>query len=160
MGADVTWYTVLVTAQHTRYRLSMERDALFRRDWEVDMEAVSGALPGRVRPAEIYEVRYSPLTAPEDERVRLFWTGEEPASEHTAEVPRPPPRCRSLLALAARMLPAAIRAALLAEWLDEIETAAAERRPVVRRSVSIALRGAPRLAVHARLFARPRHERG
>jgi hypothetical protein len=63
---------------------------------------------------------------------------------------------RSLLALANRVLPPEDREEALAEWVDEIETAADEGLSVRRRAISILLRSLPVMALRSRLPARVR----
>lgn len=60
-------------------------------------------------------------------------------------------RCRSLLGLATGLLPASEREDAFDEWADEIETAMADGRPILRRTCSIVLRTLPVLMVRARL---------
>jgi len=65
-------------------------------------------------------------------------------------------RCRSLMSMATFALPSEIREESVDEWMDEIECAAAEERPVLRRAISILLRSLPILAWRSRLPTRAR----
>jgi hypothetical protein len=69
-------------------------------------------------------------------------------------------RCHSILRLANFVLPPRSRDEALDEWIDEIECAAAEKKPVVRRTLSIVFRALPSLALRARLPARARRKGG
>ena len=69
-------------------------------------------------------------------------------------------RCHSILRLANLVLPPRVRGEALDEWIDEIECAAAEKKPVLRRTLSIVFRSLPSLALRARLPARARREGG
>ncbi|HEU5254022.1 MAG TPA: hypothetical protein VFU16_11930 [Solirubrobacterales bacterium] len=64
--------------------------------------------------------------------------------------------CRSVLSIAAATLPPNIREETLDEWIDELECAADENRPVLRRAVSILVRSLPILAWRSRLPSRAR----
>jgi hypothetical protein len=64
--------------------------------------------------------------------------------------------CKSLLAAAHRVLPRTVQEEALDEWLDEIECAASQGKPVLRRTISILCRALPVLAVRSRLPARAR----
>lgn len=64
-------------------------------------------------------------------------------------------RCGSLLDTAGRLLPPAVRDETLDEWIDEIETAAEDGQPVVRRTLSL-LRSLPILAWRGRRAVRVR----
>jgi hypothetical protein len=69
-------------------------------------------------------------------------------------------KCRSMLQLANRVLPPDVREDALDEWTDEIECAAAEKKPVFRRALSILCRSLPREAVRSRRPARVRGNGG
>ncbi len=56
-------------------------------------------------------------------------------------------RCRSVLELVHHFLPAVIREDALDEWIDELEAAAAEGAPIVKRTVSIVTMAVPRLVI-------------
>lgn len=58
-------------------------------------------------------------------------------------MPREVARCRQHLALAARLLPAAVRQDALDEWIDEIECAAEAGKRIRGRALSIMLRTVP-----------------
>lgn len=60
-------------------------------------------------------------------------------------------RCRSLLGLASGLLPASEREDAFDEWADEVETAAAEGRPILRRTCSIVARSLPVMILRSRL---------
>ena len=65
--------------------------------------------------------------------------------------------CRSLLGIARIALPEDVYEDAVAEWMDEIESAATNDRPVIRRAVSILIRSLPVLAWRSRLPSRVRH---
>lgn len=69
-------------------------------------------------------------------------------------------RCRSLLARASCLLPPGEREEALDEWTDEIETAAGEGRPILRRTLSIVFRALPTIAVRIRMHRPSRAPRG
>ena len=60
-------------------------------------------------------------------------------------------KCRSMLELAAGLLPQGERDDAFEEWVDEIETAASEGLPIFRRTCSIVCRSLPALVLRARL---------
>lgn len=64
--------------------------------------------------------------------------------------------CRSLLSFAASALPPADRQEALDEWMDELECAAEENLPTLRRTASILFRAGPLMAVRSRGSARVR----
>lgn len=69
-------------------------------------------------------------------------------------------KCRSLLGLAHRVLPPGVREDALDEWMDEIECAAVEGKPVLRRTLSILCRSLLSLALRSRRPARARGNGG
>ena len=105
---------------------------------------------------------------PQLEEIKLVSTVHDPWAEATLlgqenKVPqeevvpsRRAQRCKSLLAAAHRVLPRTVREEALDEWLDEIECAASQGKPVLRRTISILCRALPILAVRSRLPARAR----
>jgi hypothetical protein len=62
--------------------------------------------------------------------------------------------CCSVLSLVHRLLPVTIRQDALDECIDELECAAAENRPLLRRTLSISFRAVPILAIASRVQAR------
>jgi hypothetical protein len=68
-------------------------------------------------------------------------------------------RCHSILRVANLVLPSRVRDEALDEWIDEVECAAAEKKPVLRRTLSIVFKSLPSLALRARL-PRARREGG
>lgn len=63
-------------------------------------------------------------------------------------------RCKMLLGMAYRILPPGAREEALDEWHDEIECAAAQSKPVWRRTLSIIFRALPVLALRSRFPTR------
>lgn len=94
---------------------------------------------------------FSPLgisTAPAMTTATVNVTAEHPSaleeqSKGPGSLNRRVARCRSILEIVHRALPASIRADALDEWIDELECAASARRPVVKRTVSIVIRAIP-----------------
>ncbi|HET7416990.1 MAG TPA: hypothetical protein VFJ61_05150 [Solirubrobacterales bacterium] len=83
------------------------------------------------------------------------WDFSEESGEREVEAVDPKTaRCRSLLARACCLLPPAEREEALDEWADEIETAALQGRPIVRRTLSIVFRALPAMALRMRLPSR------
>jgi hypothetical protein len=91
--------------------------------------------------ASIVSIERSAANEPEialtitDPRVRHRSTRSEPVGQ--AGPSRTVRRCGSLLGAASRLLPSSVRDEAVDEWLDEIETAAEDGRPILRRTLSI-----------------------
>jgi hypothetical protein len=85
----------------------------------------------------------------EARRLELVLPGERRRARRVA-------RCRSVLDLASRLLPAEARHDAFDEWVDEIESAACDGRPITRRTASIIFRSIPYAAWRSRRPSRMR----
>ena len=90
--------------------------------------------------------KLTPFTARGNKKKRAT----RPPTRHQRQIVQ----CRSVLGLACCLLPSDMREDALDEWLDELHCAAAEKRPVVRRTISIAVGAVLRLSVEARRSVR------
>ena len=106
----------------------------------IDLSAVRG-----------FEIQVASLNSPPSAAQSLTETAEQPQRVR---------QCRSLLSLAKAVLPKDVREDAIDEWMDEIECAAAEDRPVLRRAISILVRSLPVLAWRSRLPRRARRPGG
>jgi hypothetical protein len=86
--------------------------------------------------------------------VHIYKAAEE--TPEAAKEARSVGRCRSILGIAKVVLPRDVCDDAVDEWMDEIECAAAENRPVLRRTISIVVRSLPLLAWRSRVPMRVR----